>query len=161
MHGNPGRYDRGWSAALVLYLGAYCALAAGLAFGAYELMQPSRHANPGLAAYKPPPATVIGYGPPSRHIDTAAPALAEPETVAAAEAQQPAPAEATLPAPEVKQAKVEHPKPKRQVRRREWRDPMMNYAAQPYYGYRSTYAAQPFYGNRSTYAAQPFGYRPF
>ena len=154
MHGNPGRYDEGSSAALVLCLGLYCAVAAGFAFGVYELMQPSRHANPGLAAYKPPPATVIADAPPSRHADTAlaSAAPAEPETVGAAEVQPPPPAETAPPAPEVKQAKVERPKRQRPARRREWRDPMMNYAAQPFYygGYRS-YAAQPFYG----------GYRPF
>jgi hypothetical protein len=155
MHGKPARYDEGSSAALVLCLGLYVAVAACFAFGVYELMQPSRHANPGLAAYKPPPATVIAYAPPSRPADVAvaAPAPAEPETVGTAEAAPaPPPAEAKPPAPEVKEAKVERPKRQRPARRREYRDPMMNYAAQPFYygGYRS-YAAQPFYG----------GYRPF
>src|SRR5262249_14740228 len=145
------------SATLVLCLGFYVAVAACFAFGVYELMQPSCHTNPGLAAYKPPPATVIAYAPPSRSADAAvaAPAPAEPETVGAAEAAAP-PAEAKPetkpPAPEVKEAKVERPKRQRPARRREYRDPMMNYAAQPFYGYRSTYAAQPFYYG---------GYRPF
>ena len=156
MRGHPRRLDHGWTAALVLYLGVYFAVAAGFGFGVYGLLQPSRHANPGLAAYKPPPATVIAYVPTSwRPADAAVamPAAAEPETVGAAEAAPaPPPAEAKPPAPEVKQAKVERPKRQRPARRREWRDPMMNYAAQPFYGgYRLNYAAQPFYG----------GYRPF
>ena len=154
MRGHPRRHDDSLAVALALYLGVYCAVAACFAFGVYELMQPSRHANPGLAAYKPPPATVIAYAPPSRPADVAVatPAATEPETVGAAEAAQaPPPTEAKPPAPEVKQAKVEHPKRQRPARRREWRDPMMNYAAQPFYGYRLNYAAQPFYG----------GYRPF
>jgi len=68
------------------------------------------------------------------------------------EAQKPD-AEAKKPAAEVKQAKTERPKRQHQARRREWRDPMMSYAAQPFYGgYRSYYAAQPYYSG---------GYRPF
>jgi len=150
--------------ALALYLGLYCAIAAGLAFGVYEWMLPSRHANPGVAAYKPPPATVLGYAPAlprlaDAAVATAAVAEPEPDTVGAAAPAPAAPTEAKKPDAEtkkpdaeVKQAKAERPKRQHQARRREWRDPMMSYAAQPFYygGYRS-YAAQPFYG----------GYRPF
>ena len=38
---------------------------AGFFFGLYELLQPTRFNNPGSAAYKPPPRTVIAYGPSS------------------------------------------------------------------------------------------------
>jgi hypothetical protein len=49
------------SVALATYL-AVCAFACGLAvFGFYMLMQPERNANPGIAAYTPPPRTVINY----------------------------------------------------------------------------------------------------
>src|SRR3954453_14776863 len=41
-----------------------CMLVCGLlGFGFYKLMQPRQIPNPGLAAYKPPPATVIIYPP--------------------------------------------------------------------------------------------------
>ena len=39
-----------------------CAFLCGLAiFGFYKLMQPERNANPGIAAYTPPPRTVVNY----------------------------------------------------------------------------------------------------
>jgi hypothetical protein len=50
--------------ALLLHLCLYCGVAACLAFGLYALFQPSHRINPGLTAYKPPPATVIDYGRP-------------------------------------------------------------------------------------------------
>jgi hypothetical protein len=41
---------------------AVCTFVCGLAvFGFYKLMQPERNANPGIAAYTPPPRTVINY----------------------------------------------------------------------------------------------------
>jgi hypothetical protein len=43
--------------AFLLFL--YLAVAGGLAFGLYELLQPTRFPNPGLAAYKPRPATSV------------------------------------------------------------------------------------------------------
>jgi hypothetical protein len=45
-----------------LHLFLYLAVAGGLGFGLYGLLQPTRSHNPGLAAYKPPPATVITPG---------------------------------------------------------------------------------------------------
>ena len=49
------------SAALGIHLIVYCAVGAGLAFGLYALLQPSRTPNSGLAVYKPPPAAVVTY----------------------------------------------------------------------------------------------------
>jgi len=49
------------SAALRIHLVVYCAVGAGLAFGLYALLQPSRTPNSGLAVYKPPPAAVVTY----------------------------------------------------------------------------------------------------
>ena len=47
--------------AIVLYL-AVCMFVCGLfGFGFYNLFQPRQFPNPGLTAYKPPPATVITY----------------------------------------------------------------------------------------------------
>jgi len=53
--------SRGEGAArdLAFLLCLYLAVAGGFAFGLYELLQPTRFTNPGLAAYKPPPATAI------------------------------------------------------------------------------------------------------
>jgi hypothetical protein len=43
---------------------AVCALVCGLlGFGFYKLMEPTQAPNPGVAAYKPPPGTVITYSP--------------------------------------------------------------------------------------------------
>jgi hypothetical protein len=58
------RRSEGVAGALILHLCLYCGVAACLAFGLYALFQPSHRINPGLAAYKPPPATVIDYGHP-------------------------------------------------------------------------------------------------
>jgi hypothetical protein len=42
----------------------FCVLVCGLlGWGFYKLMQPTRYPNPGLAAYKPPPAIVTTYLP--------------------------------------------------------------------------------------------------
>ena len=49
------------SAALGIHLIVYCAVGAGLAFGLYALLQPSRTPNSGLAIYNPPPAAVVTY----------------------------------------------------------------------------------------------------
>src|SRR3954462_1565183 len=45
--------------ALAIHLFIYLAVAASFAFGLYELLQPARFPNPGLPAYKPPPATSV------------------------------------------------------------------------------------------------------
>ena len=89
MAGSSRHQDDGLAAALAIHLGVYCAAGACFALGLYALMQPSRSANLGLAAYKPPPGTVITYAPPSgvqpsqparRTEPVAAAALAVPET---------------------------------------------------------------------------------
>ncbi len=47
--------------AISTYL-AVCAFTCGLAvFGFYKLMQPAKNQNPGIAAYTPPPRTVINH----------------------------------------------------------------------------------------------------
>src|SRR3954468_8572644 len=52
-------YSRSRGGALAIHLSIYLTVAAGFAFGLYELLQPARFPNPGLAAYKPPPATSV------------------------------------------------------------------------------------------------------
>ena len=60
------QYQRdGLAGALAIHLCIYCAVGGCFAFGLYELLQPTRFVNPGIAAYKPSPATVIAYGPSS------------------------------------------------------------------------------------------------
>jgi hypothetical protein len=106
-----------WPRALCMHLCIYCAVAACFGLGFYMFMQPSRSANPGLAAYKPPPATVITSGLPARLSDRerSAPFVvmkAEPETDARAtppaqETTPPAPA--PLPRSPAKQTKKPAP----------------------------------------------------
>ena len=55
-------------AAIAVYL-AVCMLVYGFfGFGFYKMFQPLQFPNPGLAAYKPPPATVITYVPTAKLI---------------------------------------------------------------------------------------------
>jgi len=57
-------YQRdGLAGALAIHLLLYCGVGACFGFGLYELLQPARVGNPGLAMYKPPPRTVLAYGP--------------------------------------------------------------------------------------------------
>jgi hypothetical protein len=62
------QHSWGWAVArgdgLAMHLCLYCGAAACFASGSYYLMQPTRLVNPGLAAYKPPPRTVIAHAPP-------------------------------------------------------------------------------------------------
>jgi len=123
------------AAALALHLSIYCAVAMAFAGGFYELMQPRRIENVGLAAYKPLPGTVVNYEAVVRRHD-------QPIAVAAAAEPEPAPAKVTPPpAPEAKEAKKasseakeERPKRPRTARSREYRDRMANYAFQPIFG---------------------------
>jgi hypothetical protein len=67
----PGAYrqqDNGVGAGLGIHLCLYCAVAACFAVGFYALLQPLRVPNPGLAAFKPLPGTIVTYVqlPPSR-----------------------------------------------------------------------------------------------
>jgi hypothetical protein len=96
----------------------------GLAVCLFWLMQPSVVTNQGLAAYRPPPNTVVNYGdapwvPPAESEPRAAFALAPPEQIA--EESKVAPKTETK-AREVRTA------PKRQVRPR----PAWNYTSSPF-----------------------------
>ena len=55
------RRDYRADAAIGIYLCAFCALVGCFFVGLYELMQPTRYPNPGLAAYKP--AHTVAYVP--------------------------------------------------------------------------------------------------
>ena len=65
MAGYTRHQGDGLAGALAIHLFLYCAVAGCFFFGLYELLQPTRFNNPGIAAYNPPPRTVIAYGPSS------------------------------------------------------------------------------------------------
>jgi hypothetical protein len=62
---NSAHHPDSVTAALGIHLIVFCAVVACFAFGLHALLQPSRAPNAGLAAYKPPPGTIIKYGDPS------------------------------------------------------------------------------------------------
>jgi len=80
---------RSLAGGFALYLFLYLAAAAGFGFGLYELFQPARRENPGLAAYKPPPATVITPGWSTARVASHSADLAEPLVVAASPTPEP------------------------------------------------------------------------
>jgi hypothetical protein len=132
--------DTGSTIALPIYLGAYVGFAACFAAGLYWLMQPSIFPNAGLAAYKPPPNTVVTFsGSPGAW---APPLLPEPTPAVPVVEPVPAVAESPVVAPKKeakKQQAVAAPRARRP--RPERRNPMQDYAYQPSYG-------QPSYGFR-------------
>jgi hypothetical protein len=128
----PGAYrqqDDGLAAALGIHLCVYCAVAACFALGLYALLQPSRLLNPGLAAYKPPPGTIIAYvQQPPRLNDVAAQAvpmapavLTRPEletTGRSTHQAVPEPSSRAMPEPRIAEPSVRQPKakPRREAR---------------------------------------------
>jgi hypothetical protein len=125
------RHSDGVPVALAIHLGMYCAVAVFFAFGVYEFMQPTRNTNPGLAAYEPPPATVVTYNRSfvqkyEPAVAVAAPADAALETDGV-NPPSPAPAQSKPTDREVRREKPKRPQP---VYRSEQRDPIRNYAAQ-------------------------------
>jgi hypothetical protein len=56
----------GVATALGIHLCLYCAVAGCLGYGLYALLQPAHLVNPGVAAYEPPPSTVVTYTLPLR-----------------------------------------------------------------------------------------------
>jgi hypothetical protein len=124
----------GASVALAIYAVFCCAVTLCLALGLYELMQPSRIANPGLAAYKPP-GTVINLvvlAPPEPPPEiTAASVEAPAQTVDISAPQHQTKSRTANPKPE-------RPKRQRAARLKQWREPVLGYAFQPSFGsYRS------------------------
>jgi hypothetical protein len=130
----------GVAVALAKHLCMYCAGAGLIAFALYYAMQPTRVANPGLAAYKPPPRTVMTYTVPltfEREATTPAAAASEPETVGASAPQLPEVKKAKSQAKE--QVKAERPPRARPVRQQQPDQPT-SYAYRPSFGeYRPMY----------------------
>jgi hypothetical protein len=112
------QYQRdGLAGALAIHLCLYCAVGGSIGFGLYELLQPARSSNPGIAAYKPPPRTVIAYGPstglpPPREVSI-------PEPIATDDlASQLETNGRSVPAPELTRIEtVERPQPQPQVKK--------------------------------------------
>src|SRR5215813_12736082 len=123
------REPDGVGVALAEHLCMYCAGAGLIAFALYYAMQPTRVANPGLAAYKPPPRTVMTYTVPltfEREATTPAAAASEPETVGASAPQLPEVKKAKSQAKE--QVKAQRPPCARPVRQQQPEQPT-SYAA--------------------------------
>ena len=122
--------DRRLAFALGINVGVYAGIIACFAAGLFWLMQPKVIQNQGLAAYKPPPGTVVIYADPTR----VPPALSEPpepETVGMAE---PAPAVVESPAAATKK-EIKKRETRTMPPRERW-NPFWDSAAAPSRGYR-------------------------
>jgi hypothetical protein len=122
----------GIGVALAIHLSIYSFVFGLFAMGLYALLQPARFPNPGVAAYKPPPDTVISWAMPPRllaaaeHVEPVAAAQPEPDlTDGRASPEVPATA-----------VEVQAPKPKRQEVK-----PLPEQGDSP----RNTFAAYPMY----------------
>ncbi len=122
----------GVGVALAIHLTIYTFVFGLFAVGLYALLQPARFPNPGLAAYKPPPGTVISLAMPPRllaaaeHIEPVAAAEPEPDLTDGRGSPE-------LPA---KAVEVQPPKPKHQKVKslpEEGHSPRSAYAAYPMY----------------------------
>jgi hypothetical protein len=121
---------------LLSYLAGLVVVMSLLAVPAYRWAQPARHANPGLAAYSPPPGTQVEPRM-DRKMDA--------PMVLVADAHEALAMTASTPAVE----KVPPVRKKRAVKRRD-ADPFYHYAGPRSSGYRpSTQYAQPGYASRS------------
>jgi hypothetical protein len=112
--------------AFAIHIGAYCGVAGSLVLVLIFLYQPYHSPNPGLAAYDPPPRTVIKHLPPSRRASRAVPLVspaataAEPETTGRAiEPPEVQRDDQSMPEPERRPnpAVVRKPKPPKELRR--------------------------------------------
>ena len=143
MRRSSERDPDGVAVGLAEHFSMYCAGAGLIAFVLYHSMQPTRVVNPGLAAYKPPPRTVITYAAPLKFereaITPAALAAPELETVgasAAVAASAPQLPEVTKAKPQVK---AQRPPRARPLRPQQPEHPT-SYAYQPSFeGYRPMY----------------------
>jgi hypothetical protein len=124
--------------AIAITLGLYASVGLCFAAALYWLMQPRVIDNPGLAAYRPAPGTVIDYAA-SRVAPAAPPVAAAPPAAPRQEPDVTASTVSTSPAsPATKHARrqagvsarVRRPAPQR-------RDPMRDFAYQPAFGFRT------------------------
>jgi hypothetical protein len=158
MKGSRAIQTDGLTGALALYLGLFLSVFFVFAAGLYWLLQPTVNHNPGLSAYKAPPATVLASvpaWPPGQAIVAAADApAAKPEPaqpVAQANTGEPPAAEAKAMEPAAPAAEVKKTARKIAKRPRRSRDPMADYAARYDNGFRPWSQA----------AQRPGGLRPW
>ena len=129
------RHIDGATVALAIYAVICCTVTLCLALGLYELMQPRRIANPGLAAYKPPPGTIInlvGLAPPAPRPEIITASI-EPPVDPPAQALEISVLQPQV-EPKSTNAKPERPKRQRAAHVKRRRDAMMGYAFQPSFG---------------------------
>ena len=128
----------GTSTAVGIPVAAYFIGLSLFALWLYSLLQPHYTPNPGLAAYKPPPATVIDYEPPTRLLahHWQAPPSAEIESLA----EEPK----TTVAESKPERTIEVKEPKRPKTRN--RDNPLNHYAASYRGYSSRYTGAAYAG---------------
>ena len=139
----------GNSAGLGIPVAVYLTVLGLLALWFYSLFQPQYIHNPGLAAYKPPPATVIAD---------------MPARLLAQHSQATPPAEIESPADEPT-PKVVESKPEPTTHVTQPKRPKAKRPRERYNPYRDYAAAYPWYGGyrrSSNYAFQGYGgFRPF
>jgi len=151
-------HDSALNGGLCLGIGLYCAVAGGLAFGLYELMQPTRYPTADISTLKAPSGSTVPQHPglsTARIASTGTGAFAfaiEPATEARDEPeQQPnTPAEldrAANPVGEVKQTRRVQPRS---------RGPTADYAGQPTFGGDRSWGS---YGGWDSYRGSSGGYR--
>jgi hypothetical protein len=111
----------------------FCVMVGCFCMWFYELLQPERYPNPGVAAYKPPPATVILYPQrpqPNDEVDAtvAADDPIEPEREATEKrTAQSAGLKST------RESKTVSPKRHHAALPRQAHNPMTDFAAQPFF----------------------------
>jgi hypothetical protein len=99
--------------------------------GLHSLLQPTRIGNPGVAAYKAPPATIVKAVSPARMMASQSlPEFIEPiiDTPPAAVTHP------TVEPKKVAEVKPERAKRRQPARRREVRSPRHDFAFQPFFG---------------------------
>jgi hypothetical protein len=122
--------DTRLAVALGFNVGVYAGIIACFAAGLFWLMRPTVIQNQGLAAYKPPPGTVLNYSDAARP----RPAPSEPsETVGMAE-PTPAPAVVESPVPAAKK-EIKKRETRTTAARERW-SPFWDHAAAPSRGFR-------------------------
>lgn len=118
---------------LGIYLLIFCVVMGCFCIWFYGLMQPERYPNPGIAAYKPPPATVIVYPHQPRPKDEVDATVAADTLI---ESEQEATEEKAPQSTEVKssrQSKTVSPKRHHAALPRQAHNPMTDFAAQPFF----------------------------
>lgn len=125
------RQQRSENLPLGIHLLVFCVVVGCFCIWFYELMQPERYPNPGVAAYKPPPATVVLYSQLPRRSDeadatVAADDLIEPER----EATEKRPAQSVA-LKSSRESKTVSPKRRHAALPRQAHNPMTDFAAQP------------------------------